>query len=267
MVFEANRLEEPVSFPKNGSEWHSWLDGYVEDALVIREYVDSLPETAATFGLRRVNDELSVKHDLVPDGVVKLTGAWPRPDVLPGSAQGMSKWVNPNYIHSQHYSDTVAMCDCGIPVLREYFGDKEKQPAHHQDHKDDCNKIYRKRARLELLENRKEIIKDVYYHGHSLRGNKNRLGYGPNVELGSKTATDVGIDLQELRMESRKTVARTLLVLSRDYKSETIGKLYGVSQSTVNRIIKDETVGTPEVMRSVRRRKRAKKYDYPKPTA
>jgi len=267
MVFRTKKLENPVSFPKDKTEWHSWLEGHLDDALLIREYVEDLPKTAATFGLGAIEDELSFRRDNLPHSVVKLTGAWLKPDELPGSNQGASKWVNPNYMHAQHYSDAVAMCECGVPILREYFGEDERQPAHHQEHNDNCCKIYRQRSRLQLMENKRDIVKDGVYHGHAMYKLNKRLGYSDNYEFKGDRAAELGLDAQELRVAARKKIARTMLVLSRTHRPQDIGKAYGISKSAANRMLKRETVADAHTLWSVRRRKDSPKYDFPKTTA
>jgi len=267
MVFKTQKLDEPVSFPKNDSDWHSWLLGHVEDALLVREYVENLPKTAATFGLGPIEDELSFRRGNLPNGIVKLTGAWLKPDELTGCNRGASKWVNPNFVHAQHYSDAVTICECGVPILREFFGDKEKQPAHHQDHNDNCCKIYRQRSRVQLMENKREIVKDAAYHGHALIQMNERLGYSDNYHFKTDRAAELGIDAHKLRQDARAKIARTILVLSRDHSSRTIGKLYGIGKSATNRILKRETVGNGRTLWKARRRKKSPNYDYPKPTA
>jgi len=248
MVIQIGRLEEPVSFPKDTSEWHSFLAGNVEKALKIRRHVENLPETSATW---RLNDVDGLDPQGIHRGIVKLTGAWKVPHHITNNRD--RHWVNPNHVHAQHYSDAVVECGCGIPVLRQSFGENEKQPAHHQEHNDCCNKIYRTEARLQLLKNRREIVKDVYDYGHSATGMIERLGYPERREMGAGDAKDLGLNLGKLAREGRKKVARTAMVLCREHSPETIAKIYGVHRRSISEILTQETKTSSKKLYSVRR--------------
>lgn len=248
MVIQIGRLEEPVSFPKDKDEWHHFLAGNVDKALKIREHVNNLPETSATW---RLNDVDGLDPQGVHRGLVKLTGSWKAPTHMTNNRD--RHWVNPNYRHAQHYSDAAVECECGIPVLRQSFSEKEKQPAHHQEHNDCCNKIHRQKARLELLKNRREIIKEVYEYGHSATGMIERLGYPRRREMGAGDAKDLGVDLGKLARDGRRKVARTAMVLCREYKPEKIATLFGVHRRSISEILTRETKTSSKKLYSVRR--------------
>lgn len=251
MVMQIGRLDEPVSFPKDNSEWHSFLQGNVEDALAVRDYVKSLPETAATFTLKQINDQLNRRLQNLPEGIVKLTGAWAEPEEI--RELDRRRWVNPNHIHAQHYSDALTMCDCGVPVLRQNFGEEEPQPSHHQEHNADCNKIQRLESRLQLLKNRQQIVRDGYQYGHPVTALTQRLGYEPSSEIGGRECENWGLDITELGIESRKRIARTCMVLCRNYSTGDVGKLFGLHRKSISEILKHETKSSPKSLYSVRR--------------
>ena len=250
MVTRTKRLEEPVSFPKDDSEWHSFLDGHVEDALTIRDYVDELPETAATFSLSRI-DGLNSPIGSIPNGCVYITGAWKVPEILTNT--GAQKWVNPNYQYAQHYSDAVVECECGIPVLRESFGPNEKQPAHHQEHKDHCTKINRVECQLQLLKNRRDIVTEAYEFGHTMGGVHHRLGYSRDKHLGGYECEQLGLDIEALGKRARRKFARTALVLCREYSPKVVGKLFDMHPRSVSSVIRQETKSDTKALYSVRR--------------
>ena len=248
MVIQIGRIEEPVSFPKNKSEWHYFLDGNVSKALKIREHVNNLPETSATW---RLNDVEGLDPQGVHKGIVKLTGAWKAPTHMTNNRD--RHWVNPNYRHAQHYSDAVVECQCGINVLRQEFGPNEEQPAFHQDHNDDCNKIYRTEANLQLLKNRREIIKELYKYAQSLNRLPQRLGYSDRQNHGSNYVTGLGIDLDKHRRKGRERIARTAMVLCRKHNPETIAQIYGLSTESMTKILTKETKTTATRLYNVRR--------------
>jgi len=243
------RLETEVSFPKDKSEWHSCLDGFVNDALTIKEYVNNLPETRATFRLKEV--DLRHRESTLPTEIVKFTGAWPEPDIL--RENDTRGFVNPNYVHAQHYSDAIVRCGCGIPVLRQQFGKDEPQPNHHQDHNENCTKIDRTKARLELLQNRRDIIRDGYQYGHSVASISPRLGYPETYHIGGGECEKLGLNIEQLGRESRKKMARTAMVLCREYSTETVAEIYGVHRRSISAMIREETKSNPKALYSVRR--------------
>jgi len=245
------RLQEPVSFPKDNSEWHRCLEGDIEDALTIREHIESLPDTSATFRLKNIRDGLNKQHAHIQSGVMKLMGSWEVPKEL--SNNDGRVFVNPSYQHSQHYSDALVTCECGIPVLRESFGPDEKQPAHHQEHKDDCTKINRLDAQKRLLENRRDIIRDGYNHNQSLNSMAQRLGYSSERPLSKGNVRDLGVDIDRLKRLKREKLARTLMVLSREYGPSTLGELFDVDRRTISQMLNKETKSHSKTMYSIRR--------------
>ena len=248
MSFNTEKLAEPVSFPKDDSEWHSFLKGHVDEAIQIREYVESLPDTAAMFTLNDIPDFTAAGRNYCKHWL-KLAGAWPVPDHI---VAHKTKWVNPNYTHAERYADVGVKCSCGTPVMREAFSDNLKQPAEKQEHTD-CCKIDRMEARLQLLKNRKEVAIESYEYGHGIYGWHKRLGYGSTDSFGSLQFSELDINTSELAKHARAKQARTYMVLAREYSTETIGNLFGYSHETISRNIKDETVSDPNVLYSIRR--------------
>ncbi len=245
------RLEDLVSFPKNDFEWHSFLDGYVEDAVVIREYIDNQRPTTATFSLGPIKDELSIQHSQIPDGILKLMGSWVVPKQL--SNNRARSWVNPNYKHAQHYSEALVTCGCGIPVLRQSFSENEKQPAHHQEHNEDCTKIDKLDSRKRLLENRRDIIIDGYNHNQTLNSMVKRLGYSSERPYSTKQCHNLGIDIDELMLTKRRKIARTIMVLCRQYSPSVVGEIYDLDRASVAKILTKETKSNSKALYGVRR--------------
>jgi len=248
MVIQIGRLEDPVSFPKDKSEWHHFLEGRVDDAVRLRDYVDNLPETSATF---RINNIDGFDPQGMHRGLVKLTGAWKAPTTITNNRD--RHWTNPNYKYAHHYSDAAVECECGIPVLRQQFSENEKQPAHHQDHKDGCTKIDRLENQVEIAKNRKQIVKEAYQYGHSAASQIQRLGYSDRRKVGAGDVEGLGLDLAELAREGRKKVARTAMVLCREHSPVKVAKIYGMSRKSLSQIVTKETKSDASALYSVRR--------------
>ena len=248
MVTRTTRLSEPVSFPKDKTEWYHFLEDNVEYAIEVREWINSLPNTATTFKKKHL-PEGHTRPDYL-SGILKLSGAWKAPTTL---FNVVGTWVNPNATDAHHYSDAVTRCECGIPVVREQFSEKEPQPNHHQSHKESCNKIHRMECRVQLLKNRKEIIKDQYAHNQSLEQSKERLGYTGASRMSGDEVADIGLDIQHLSKQARKRFARTCMVLAREHNPEIIGRIFGVTGDSIARMIRKETKSDVGKLYAVRR--------------
>lgn len=248
MSFNTPKLDKPVSFPKDDSEWHSFLDGRVDEAIQVREYIDSLPDTAAMFTINDIPTFTGRETNYVSH-LLKLAGAWPVPEHI---VAHKTKWVNPNYTHAHRYADVGVKCSCGTPVMREAFSDNLKQPAEKQEHTD-CCKIDRMQARIQLLKNRKEIAIESYEYAQGIYGWHKRLGYPDSDSFGARQFSELDINTTELAKHARAKQARTYMVLARKHSTKTIGKLFGYSHETISRNIKDETVSDPNVLYSIRR--------------
>lgn len=248
MVTKSNRLSEQVSFPKDKTEWYHFLEDNVDYAIRIREWVDSLPDTATTFKKKHV-PEGKTRSDYIT-GMLKLCGAWQAPEFM---FKNGATWVNPNATDSHHYSDAIVKCACGVPVLRHSFGEALPQPVHQQDHADGCDIINKTEARLELLKNRKRILKDQYYYNISPRQSAQRLGYTDPQSINYDGLYDLGVDMNAVERESRKRMARTCIVLARDYSFPTIAKVFGVGHDTIGRMVRKETTANSRTLYKARR--------------
>ena len=262
------RLSEPVSFPKSDDEWHSFLkspamlrkqDGRdhsyhdrVKILLEILDYIDGLKPYNATFKLPDVVG--SNRSSLVTDEMMHFIGCWEVPDRFTSNYQNGRKWVNPRYEHAMHYTEAAVVCGCGAIVARESFSEKQKQPAQVQAHADGCHKIHRHEYRAELLRKRRDMIIEMAGLGLNFQMMANRLGYPSSSDTVQKIALSTGLDTIELMKEARRKTARTMLVLSREYDPQDIGRLYGVTRKSVTEIVRKETVGNPQKLYLVRRR-------------
>lgn len=248
MTLSNTRLENPVTFPNQNAEWHYWLDGCVEAALTIREYIENLPDTAITFKPMDIGVNTSIPKI---QKCCKLAGAWKLPETMPNHAN--QKWVNPNATHAHRYSDAVTICACGTPMIKMAFSNSEPQPTDSQEH-NDCIRPDRLEARAELLRNRIEIIKEIYEYGHTVWGMRHRLGLKPDSSVGGAIRQDLGMNLEKHGRKSRAKVARTATVLLRDYASTTVGELFGMSGKAISEIVSKETTADPQILYKYRRK-------------
>lgn len=253
-----SRLDEPVSFPKTDDEWHSFLlpdQGSVdrlEILIKLREYMEDLPPTKATFEMSDALDN-GEWQAVLDDRMLYLVGTWRVPDLIKGTSSPLL--VNPHSEHAHYYSDAVVECGCGAVVVRENFSENQPQPLQEQSHTEDCHKINRHEMRLELLKNRRDIIEEMIGAGLSFRQMAPRLGYKGSKDVVPTVARNCGLDPHELQYEARRRMIRTFMVLAREYSPETIGKLYDLNRRSVSDAIRHESKADPATLYSVRRRR------------
>jgi len=250
MVTRSKRLDDPVQFPKSDDEWHSFLRGqWFDVALSAREYVDGLRESRATF---YPADIPGVEWGTTDDRLIKLTGAWPVPDEIHDTKRQKEKWVNPNYRHARNYGGAMTECVCGVPMLKLDFGPGQKQPGYHQEHGDECCKIDRMKARVQLLENKREIIREAYELGQSWGQVQERLGHKTESERSTKEARELGLNLQQLHQRGRAKLVRTYMVLARTHSTADIAKVFDLHRRSVSQMITRESVTTASKLNTIR---------------
>lgn len=254
-----SRLDDPVSFPKNNDEWHSFLlsttdvestHDRVELLIKLRDYIDARPETSATFKITNALDD--GEATMITPEMLHLIGTWRVPDTAISSRVATA--VNPNAAHAEHYSDMAVRCGCGAVMLREAVGENQPQPAQQQDHNEDCHKIHRHETRLQLLKNRRDAIIEMSHLGLTYREMASRIGYHRQKDVVPTVARNCGIDTDELQREGRRKTIRTFMVLLREYSPRVIGRLYDLSPRSVSDAVRKESVADPAALYSVRRR-------------
>lgn len=256
MPIIGNRLNEPVSFPKQNSEWHEFLNSRfkhdrVDAALRIKTELEKLPNTAATIADRRLRRKTGLPRGAYTDDVMHLLGSWRVPEHY---SNGKTSWVNPNYENRQRHADAAVVCECGTPTLRERFGKTYEQPIDVEEHDEGCCRLNRVEARAEMWRKRRAIIKKMTGLGHSFRQTNFRLGFAGETAHGNKLAEKCGLDSAELQRRGRARVARTAIVLLRDYSTEDVASLYDISGSALGRLLREETTASGRKLYSHRRR-------------
>lgn len=251
------RLADPVSFPREDDEWHSFLESGPSDtvaaALRVKRYLQSLPETAATVSSREIHENTGVSYAQLTPELMAFLGSWEVPEVF-GRIHGPQKYTNPHHEYRHRFSDAVAVCQCGTPHLRERFTEEYPQPVVVSTHGEDCCPLYRRDVQARLWQNRCEIAIEMLRLGHSARATGPRLGFAVDSEHGWKVISKCGLDPKEMVLEGRRRSLRTFIVLARDYSTADIAELYGVSKAAVSRLMRTETTASPKALYSYRRR-------------
>lgn len=157
----------------------------------LREYVQDLPETKATFHRREID---TVSMDNLHTILLEFVGAWPVTGYVEG--KGNERFVNPNYAHAHRFSDVAVRCECGAKFTRNYEDGENALRDEHQ-HADDCKPYYRLRARADMAEKREAMIQRLTLMGWTGTDIAPRLGVNPNHVGG--IAKSLGFSLGELR--------------------------------------------------------------------
>lgn len=196
--------------------------------IAIREHIEQLPKTAATFKMRDLDAGVSSIKPII----VEFAGAWPEPDVFSGKKTG-TKYINPNYMHARQYSDSLARCKCGAVFTKGY--DINADTGISQEHGDDCLPYHRLRARADVLERRHKLIEHCTRLGWQGELLAKRLGITRNSVGG--LARDVGVALNDRRDVYRTEAAETYIALVEegDQDPNTVAKVYDHARNTLRR--------------------------------
>lgn len=218
--------------PKNGCyQWMFRRDGSrpdsVEALIDLREGVEDLPETAATF---RINDLTDYHHSRYTVDMVYLVGSWPAPNRY--NSQKAARYVNPNYVHRLGYSDLYVECECGAQLGPNV--DIGKELSGGVGHSDTCSRAVRERAMQNLNKHRREWLITAADLWMTQEDAARRMGIS-RKRISALTGR-VGVDWQERRKEGRQKQVKTWLRLhdKHGFQNEKIGRAFGRPESTVS---------------------------------
>jgi len=200
--------------------------------LALRDHLDDLADTAATFTFSQVVEDTDLTHHTYTTRMMWLVGSWQNP------LSDKQRWVNPNHSNSERYSDVVTRCDCGALMARVKEVYHESPHDSDNEHTDDCTKQNRLRARARLCDARADALRQGLAYGQTGRSMASRLGLGDSI---GETAKDLGVDVEGLKAEYKQKRTNTLLHLLTDYTPAEAGKVYGISGSRVREIIACDT--------------------------
>lgn len=232
---------------------HGWVLGesaglqHVDILIALREVVENLPETKATWTVKGVfgeygrADEDWMKKALVSpiDHMVSHIGSWRIPPFYEQNAK--KKYINPNYVHIHRYPECVVECECGTLVTRLTDQDEFKTPFDNDnEHADECQVPWRLRARADLHEERRRALRDGLLHGNSGKQLYPRLGLGPDSNVGAVSEA-VNLDVHALKAEFKQRRRNTLIRLTAKHGTSTAARAYGISPGRVRDIIASET--------------------------
>ena len=193
--------------------------------LELQENVGNLSETTGTF---RIKDVTDYHPTLMRDEYFWLIGSWEMPERI--STSRVTRYVNPNYVHKENYADIAVDCRCGTYLTKEV--DKGTMDTEHQ-HTEDCEREWRMEARAELIDQRKEWLRQAAELWLSLEEAAPRMGVTKNNAW--FMTERYGIDWYQLRLQGRERAIWTWRKLHDEYGHTypEIGRAWGVNPATV----------------------------------
>lgn len=206
-------------------------EGLLENAKripIVREYIKTLPDTAATFKLKQIDD---LENGHVHNLFMEFIGSWALPD---HRELKETRYVNPNYAHASNYSDMIVMCDCGALLNHNYENETQRVDNEH-NHTESCQSFQRMRARADMAEARYKEIQRLSWLGWKGVDIGPRFGM-TRSNVGS-VARDFGLSLQELYHDYQASAGKTYHYLVREQgnSAQTIADIYGHTPSTLGR--------------------------------
>lgn len=200
---------------------------------IIREHIESIPETKAVFRLRHI-DDISVSR--IREKHLEFLGAWSVPDYFDRRTEYKgTTYVNPNYVHSSYYSDMTLRCGCGGLITRS-MGDGNRGLDRENEHTDDCKLYQRHRKKAELLEHSYDKIVQLGKIGWSSREIADRFDISNSVVCGQLDRHDEKFN--DLKAEFRKLASNTysFLVNARGISADKVADVYGYSKNHIRHL-------------------------------
>ncbi len=201
----------------------------------IREYIEDLPKTAATFAVADID---TFTRD-VQDEHLEFVGSWRVPDSYSmKSSTSRRRYVNPNYAHVHTYTDAIVKCECGAEFTMNYEKENSNLRVEHE-HEDDCMPYYRLEARAAMSRYRHEMLTRLSALGWRGKDIVKRLGMSKSAV--GNLCRQFGTDMEELRDVYRKEAGNTYahLVRTHNVSPTLVSEIYGHRQSTMTRWAKD----------------------------
>lgn len=216
-------------------ELHEFLldaDNELHDAMRklprIRDYIESLPDTASTFKLSQIDDLYQPNFE---DVHLEFCKSWRLDEYY--SPKSSRVYLNPSHIHAHKYSDLVVQCECGAEFTRNYEDGGGSLRDEH-NHRDDCLPHWRLRARARMSEAREMLLKRLGKLGWKGSDIAPRFGTKPSSMGGF--AKRYNTTLRDVFNEYRRIAGNTYVHLIRCGESATdVAEVYGHAQSTMTR--------------------------------
>jgi hypothetical protein len=200
---------------------------------MIREWMESLPKTSATFTLGDIPDIGNISR--VSTKQVEFLSSWEVTDLYHDSDQRARKFVNPNHVHAYRYTDLIEECNCGETICRNFKdGNNPLQNPH--DHADDCKPQWRLSVRAAIAKQRERKLRELGPMGWQQKDFAPRFGMKAGSSCGG-LPQQYGTSFGSFRDQYRQMAGNTYLhlVYRHDVHGETVADIYGHAMCTLSK--------------------------------
>lgn len=212
----------------------------VEVLADLRSGIEDLPETAATFKLKRVLDDHTAKA--VRPIMITLAGSWEVREEL-YTSERQDSYVNPDYLHRDNYTDAAVRCGCGAVMIRHEEIRGGKVIANEHEHGDDCTRADRLRGKARMYERRAEIVEELLKAGRppSKAAKRMSLSASNQRNIGHLSEA-MDLPTEEWRERGRAARLNTELeLLARGHTAGEVGEVWGITAGSVRGRIATKT--------------------------
>jgi hypothetical protein len=213
----------------------------IEIAARVREYIEDLHPSTATFKKMEMFDEDDPDYSNMTEvynSCYKLVGAWP----MPKEYDLDNVWVNPEYNHAWMYAQVSTTCpSCGNTFTLHEPADSQATVPHDADnyHEDSCPVEYHFEVKRDLHSQRRHIINDSLWFGHTGQRVSNRIGLkGTSFTSESRQHC---IDKNERLERYRERRAFTAAYLYPETHVGTLSTVFEVSRNHLRKEINKRT--------------------------
>lgn len=196
----------------------------------IREYIESLPETTATF---KLSDAGEFAAHTVTEQMIEFLKAWPLADYHAQSNHGGRHFVNPDYIHAHTYTDLIVECECGATFTRNYEAD-DSRLRDEDNHADHCMPYQRLRCRARMSELRWNEMNRLTRLGWNSSDLAAR--FGTHQSYAGQLTKTYNTSVSALRDSYRRRAGNTYHYLVHEVgeSSKEVADIYGHARDSLN---------------------------------
>ena len=198
----------------------------IDDALLIADHIDNLPQTAAAF---RPGD-VGINNTDKLESLLVLNDSWFIPGHLSGGAD-TKKAINPKYRFIEHYAEAPVRCRCGavISMENEWYENEHGKC----NLEGNCNSLWSAQARADLWQKRYDILVQSAELLRSPKYVSERIGCEPGTL--SYISKRLHISREDILEESRKELSDYVSTLKGTYTAEELSRIFNRSPSTIRR--------------------------------
>lgn len=195
----------------------------------VRDYLDRIPVTKATFKLSDI--DIEVNRSRMHPICLEFCQSWEIPDHYTNFYG--NRFVNPENPHASTHTDMALKCDCGAMVTRN--GQSDLGLNRENEHADDCPLYVRHEMRADILRESYFMLTRLYILGWTAKDIGRRFGVRQRTV--TRQVERRGLSNGELRDQYRTVAANTFCYLTREceYSNQKVADIYGEDESVLRK--------------------------------